>query len=194
MIKNKRMKYLIAVLMLGIFFVAGCASTPQTNTVNAATGAKTWQTDTEGVHFSLTQIMSEQSQAFYLNRGFSLAQIKPYTSSCIFMVVLRNDDAPGDIHFVSHNWSILVNNKPHKLLPVSHWLERLTTIGAKKSALIAFRWAQFPPEQTYKPGGDWNQGMFSVGLASQSVFDAMATWDIAGKEYAATLTGVQCAK
>lgn len=64
----------------------------------------------------------------------------------------------------------------------------------KKSAVIAFRWAQFPPEQEYRPGGDWNQGMLSVGLPAGSRFDIIATWDIAGNEYRAKLTEVQCAK
>ncbi|MFV1984048.1 MAG: hypothetical protein ACC657_10960, partial [Thiohalomonadales bacterium] len=66
--------------------------------------------------------------------------------------------------------------------------------GVKKSALLAFRWAQFPPEQEYKPGGDWNQGMLSIGLPSKSIFDASALWDINGTKFKAELAGVECAK
>lgn len=170
------------------------ADRAQTQHTNSATGAKTWGVTAHGVHFSLTQILPEQLKAFYVNRGFSLEQIKPYVSSCVYMTVLRNDNAPGEIHFISHHWNILVKNKPHKLKPTGEWLKQLSNSGVKKSALIAFRWAQFPPEQKYEPGGNWNQGMLSVGLPPKTVFDAIAKWDIKGKMYQAKLTGVQCAK
>jgi hypothetical protein len=59
---------------------------------------------------------------------------------------------------------------------------------------VAFRWSQFPHEQTYEPGGDWNQGMFSVGLPPDSEFDVVALWDIDGKQFESKLEGVRCAK
>lgn len=192
--KRGPMKYIITASMIGLFSFSIHAGTPQTRHTDSSTGAKTWETHVDGVHFSLTQILPDQAKAFYVNRGFSLEQIESYTSSCVYMTVLRNDGAPGDIHFVSNNWSILVKNKPHKLVSVSQWVKRLSATGAKKSAVIAFRWAQFPPEHEYKPGGDWNQGMVSIGLTSGSIFDVAAKWDIAGKEYEAKLTEVQCAK
>jgi len=188
------MKYIITAAMIGLFSSAIHADIAQTHHTDSVTGAKTWETHVDGVHFSLTQILPDQAKAFYVNRGFSLEQIESYTSTCVYMTVLRNDSAPGGIHFVSNNWSILVKNKPHKLVPVSQWVKRLSATGAKKSAVIAFRWAQFPPEQEYKPGGDWNQGMLSIGLPFGSRFNAIAKWDIAGKEYEAKLTEVQCAK
>ncbi|MCW9025553.1 MAG: hypothetical protein OQK73_12845 [Gammaproteobacteria bacterium] len=188
------MKTIFTATILGLFSFSTYADTQQTHHTDSATGAKTWETHVDGVHFSLTQILPDQAKAFYVNRGFSLEQIEPYTSSCVYMTVLRNDNAPGDIHFVSNNWSILVNNKPHKLVPVSQWVKRLSDAGVKKSAVIAFRWAQFPPEQEYKPGGDWNQGMLSIGLPADSIFNITAKWDIVGKEYEAKLEGVQCAK
>jgi len=187
------MKHIIALIIWIASFSINAAST-QAHDTDSVTGAKTWATKVNGVHFSLTQILPEQLNAFYVNRGFSLEQIKSYASSCVYMTVLRNDTAPGAIHFISHNWSILVKNKPHKLVPVKQWLKQLSNIGVKKSSLIAFRWAQFPPEQTYQPGGNWNQGMLSVGLPPESVFDVIATWDISGKKYQAKLTEVQCAK
>lgn len=187
------MKYFMALVFWVISFSIN-AATAQTNHTDPVTGAKTWATNAHGVHFSLTQILPEQVNAFYINRGFSLEQIKSYASSCVYMTVLRNDTAPGEIHFISNNWSILVDNKPHKLVPVNQWVKQLSDIGVKKSSLIAFRWAQFPPEQKYQPGGNWNQGMLSVGLPSESIFDAIAIWDISGQKYETKLTGVQCAK
>lgn len=192
---EKNMKNIIQLLVIGFLSFPCFAETPPQSThVDPETGAATWETDAHGVHFSLTQILPEQAQAFYVNRGFTLAQIAPYTSSCVYMTVLRNDNAPGTIHFISNNWSVSVNGKPHPLVSVDTWLQRLAKKKIKQSALVAFRWAQFPPEQEYEPGGNWNQGMLSVGLPPGRRFDVIARWDIDGKGYEAKLQGVECAR
>lgn len=186
-------KFIIAVLVGSLSF--SCfANGEQTTQLNKITGAGTWAVSSHGVSFSLTQILPEQLQAFYVNRGFTLKQIAPFVSSCVYMAVLRNDNAPSTIHYKSNSWRVLYRGKPHSLTAVDTWLEKLTTKATKKSALIAFRWAQFPPEQEYEPGGDWNQGMLSIGLPPASFFDITAHWDIAGKGYEVKLKGVQCAK
>lgn len=188
------MKTIIPLLISVCFSLPCFAETPQTTRVDADTGARTWEIHTQGVHFSLTQILPEQAQAFYVGRGFTLEQIAPYTATCVYMTVLRNDDAPGTIHFISNNWSVLVKGKPHALMSVDDWVKKLSAPDIKPAALVAFRWAQFPIEQEYEPGGDWNQGMLSIDLPPGSEFDVIARWDIAGKAFAATLQGVQCAR
>ncbi len=187
------MKEIIATLI--ITMTLPCfAESKQINRINSITGASTWEISTNGVYFSLTQILPEQLQAFYVNRGFTLKQIEPYSSSCVYMTVLRNDSAPDAIHFVSNEWSVLSAGNTHRLKSVDEWIRRWENIGIKKSAIVAFRWAQFPPEQVYQPGGDWNQGMLSIGLPPNSQFDLIARWDIKGKAYESKLVGVQCAK
>ena len=188
------MKFFVNIFAIGIISLPCFAESQQNTSINSETGAGTWSTQAHGVHFSLTQILPEQAQAFYVNRGFTLKQIEPYTSSCVYMTVVRNDTAPGTIHFKTRNWSILVNGKPHPLITVEDWMQRLTTNSIQKSALVAFRWAQFPPEHEYAPGGDWNQGMLSVGLTPGSQFDVIARWQIHGKAYDTKLQGVHCAQ
>jgi len=163
----------------------------QTITVDGDTGVITWSTTSSGVYFALKQLLPIQVMAFYLKRGFSDTQIKSYTQSCVFMAVLRNDSAPGPIHFISNNWSVEVKGQLHRPLSVNQWVDLLSTTEAKKSSLIAFRWAQFPIEQQYEPGGDWNQGMLSVGLKAGSQFTLLAKWDVKGKPYQAKLQGAQ---
>lgn len=188
------MKAFIRSLAIGFILLSCSSEALQSIDIDSATGVKTWETHAHGVHLLLRQILPEQAQAFYLNRGFTLQQVEAYTSSCIYMAVLRNDNAPGAIHFISNDWSVLVDGKPHALVSVDSWVQRLTNDKVKKSALVAFRWAQFPPEQEYAPGGDWNQGMLSVGLPPGTRFDVIANWDLDGKMYAAKLQGVQCAR
>ncbi len=179
-----------AVCVLPVFYPA---QAQQLQSVNDATGARSWSTTHAGVYFSLTQIRPEQGDAFYVNRGFSLEQIRPFTASCVYMTVLRNDSAAGVVHFVRDNWSISVEGEARAFKTVEQWVKQLAAAEASKSALIAFRWAQFPPEQEYEPGGDWNQGMLSLGLPAGQVFDITARWDLGGQNFEATLTGVECA-
>jgi len=173
----------------------------QTHRINKDTGAETWETDTHGVHFALTQILPEQVRAFYVNRGFTLDQIAEYADSCVFMTVLRNDSATKSIHFVRSQWQLLVTDEhdqvqTKRLRSVKDWLDQFiqNKNRVKKPALIAFRWAQFPPEQVYQPGGDWNQGMLSMGLSAKRKFDLIAKWDGNSQTFQAKLEGVQCAQ
>ena len=178
--------------MLLFFLLPGLATAASQKYRRLESGAGAWEIQSSGVTFFLSQIMPLQLKAFYLNRGFSLEQIEPYVQSCVYMTVLRNDAAEGTIHFISNNWLVRVDGQPHPLVPVSEWIDRFKSEGIKNPALVAFRWAQFPPEQSYEPGGDWNQGMLSMGLEPGTEFDVTARWDINGKEFEATLEGVHC--
>jgi len=188
------MRCLKPVILIGLMSLPVSVLALQQHSVEAATGAHSWSLSTEGVHLSLTQILPEQAQAFYVNRGFGLGQINAYASSCVYMTVLRNDSAPGIVHFVRNDWTVSTDKQTHHLMSTDEWIAQLQAAGANKSSLIAFRWAQFPAEQEYEPGGDWNQGMLSIGQPADSLFNFTARWDIDGKPYQARLNGVRCAK
>ncbi|HHI75581.1 MAG TPA: hypothetical protein ENJ94_00265 [Gammaproteobacteria bacterium] len=171
--------------------LAPAAEPPQ---VDPETGARTWSASAGGVTLSLTQILPDQLRAFYVNRGFTPAQAEPYATSCVFMTVLRNDAAPGPVHFRSADWRVVKDGFERPPLSADHWIERLRAAGVTQPGLIAFRWAQFPAEQTYDPGGDWNQGMLSIGLPPGSRFDLRARWDVRGESGELLLKEVQCAQ
>ncbi len=181
-------------------FCAGLAwgNDTQQHVKDPVTGAETWAAESGGVFLSLTQILPDQLRAFYVNRGLTLDQIEPFATSCVFMTVLRNDSAPGPIHFRRADWRVRLDGKDRALTPTDKWLTALRRQGVEPPGLIAFRWAQFPREQTYRPGGDWNQGMLSVGLEPGQSFDLMASWRVegvaAGNERGKLiLKGVRCA-
>lgn len=185
----------IKVSIIGLFFSLSCfADSPQKMNVDPATGITTWEINTQGVNFSLTQILPEQARAFYVNRGFTLQQSESFASSCVYMTVMRNENAAGTVHFIKGNWSVVTNKKSHPLVSVESWVKKLKKQKVNKQALLAFRWAQFPPEQEFEPGGDWNQGMLSIGLPAGRLFDLVVRWDINGKPYETKLLGVHCAK
>ncbi len=184
----------VAFVLSSIIAFTANAETQQTVTINSENGSKTWEVYSNGANFLMRQIPQDQLKAFYISRGFSLAQIEPYTSSCVFMTVLRNDSVAAGLHFKRDNLKITKAGKSHPLVSVEEWLQRLSKVTDKKPLLIAFRWAQFPIDQVFEPGGDWNQGMISVGLPPESKFDAEVKWEVKGKPVTIKLEGVECVK
>lgn len=186
---------IIKVSLIGILFSSLCfADLPQSKQVEPSTGITTWQITQSGINFSLTQILPEQAKAFFINRGFNLQQTQAFASSCVYMTILRNDTAPGVVHYNKSQWSIYVNKELHPLVSTDAWIKKLKEQGVGDKELLAFRWAQFPTEQEYEPGGDWNQGMLSIGLPAGSSFDMTVRWDVGGKKFETALQEVQCAK
>jgi len=182
-----------ALLLACGLLAAGNAPAGQSYHQDPATGIGTWETRVAGVTLSLTQILPDQARAFYVNRGFAGQAIESFATSCVYMTVLRNDSAPGPVHFRRADWRIRTAAGERPPLSTEHWLQRLAAAQPGQGPLIAFRWAQFPAEQTYQPGGDWNQGMLSMGLPPGSRFDLVARWDSNGKTYEGVLKDVRCA-
>ncbi|MDD5388584.1 MAG: hypothetical protein PHD37_04520 [Gallionellaceae bacterium] len=169
------------------------ATAAQTEKRDPDTGAVTWETRAHGVTLSLTQILPNQARAFYLNRGFPAEAVEPYATACVYMTVLRNDAAPGELSFRLTNWSVQNAGQERPPNAVEDWMMRWRALGLAEAAQIAFRWAQFPPEQEYAVG-EWNQGMLATGLAPGSRFDLTARWTVAGKTFEGKLENVVCAR
>ena len=161
-------------------------------TENIAPDPDSWTNTQHGVTFTLRQIPAESVGAFYIGRGFMLDQIQLYMDTCVYTSVLRNDSAPGRIHYNRSDWRTINNGKSEAIVHTSAWLEKLRQSGIPDAALIAFRLAQLPEEQEYETGGDWNQGMLSVNLPSGSQFDMIVHWDIQGEPYEMLLQNIKC--
>lgn len=155
------------------------------------TGAATYETQAHGVGISLTQLLPDQVRAFYVARGFDLADADVFADACVYMTVLRNDTAPGELDFRLSEWSIHHDEEVRPLPPLDDWLAQWAARGVHDSARLAFRWAQFPSEQSYAPG-EWNQGMLAMGLPPGSRFDLIARWTIADQTYEGRLDDVRC--
>jgi len=130
----------------------------------------------------------------YARRGFSAEAAEIYATSCVYMTVLRNDTAPGIVDYRLADWSVVSNGPSQPPISYETWAKRLSAFSPVRSAMIAMRWAQFPPEQSYEPGGDWNQGMLTTGLEPEATFDLVARWKVEEKHYEGILKNVQCAR
>jgi hypothetical protein len=78
-------KKLTAILLAHFFNISCFAESQQSTYRDADTGSHTWDIKAHGVYFSLTQILPDQSRAFYVNRGFTLEQIEAFATSCVYM-------------------------------------------------------------------------------------------------------------
>jgi hypothetical protein len=182
--------------MTCLLFAAAFTATAevQNHRVDPDTGIETWETSAHGVTVSLTQILPDQARAFYINRGFSAEAAEIYATACVYMTVLRNDTAPGIVSFRLADWSVVSGRESNPPVSYETWVERLGVFSPTKPAMIALRWAQFPPEQSYEPGGDWNQGMLTTGLEPGATFDLVARWTVGDNNYEGVLKNVQCAR
>ncbi|MDP2833984.1 MAG: hypothetical protein Q8Q28_11980 [Pseudomonadota bacterium] len=185
---------LIALLAMPIAMLPGLpASAAQTQSSDAETAATTWETQAHGVTLSLTQILPDPARAFYLNRGFPPEAAELYATACVYMTVLRNDAAPGELSFRLADWTVQSAGQARVPNAVEEWMTQWRARGLPEAAQIAFRWAQFPPEQEYAVG-EWNQGMLTTGLPPGSRFDLIARWTVAGKTFEGKLENVVCAR
>lgn len=153
----------------------------------------TWEAQAQGVTLALTQIPPDAARAFYFNRGFPPEAVERYATACVYMTVLRNDAAPGELSFRLDDWRVQSEGRARPPLSVAEWMAHWQALGLTQAAQIAFRWAQFPPEQEYAVG-EWNQGMLTTGLPPGGRFDLIARWTVAGKTYEEKLENVVCAR
>lgn len=184
-------------LLVSLFTLAALAAFPavaaQSQSSDPDTGAATWETHAHGVTLSLTQILPDQARAFYLNRGFPPEAAERYATACVYMTVLRNDAAPGELSFHLADWTVHSEGQARAPISVEEWASLWRARGLTEAAQIAFRWAQFPPQQEYAVG-EWNQGMLTTGLPPGSRFDLIARWTVAGRTYEGRLENVVCAR
>jgi hypothetical protein len=191
--KSRHRRRFINAARVAVALVVFCSppSIAEPVRIDSQTGAATFETQAHGVILSLTQLLPDQVRAFYVARGFDLADANVFAEACVYMTVLRNDAAPGALDFRLADWEVRYEGEIRSLPPLEDWLRQWAARGVPDAAKLAFRWAQFPSEQSYAPG-EWNQGMLATGLPPGSRFDLIARWTIADQTYEGRLDDVRC--
>lgn len=159
---------------------------------NLETGIESWELLDSGVRFSLTQMLPDQARAFFMARGFDRAAADAYAQACVFQTVLHNESTKT-IDLRLSDWQVLVGKQTLALKQEAGWQGEWKKRRLPDAARIAFRWAQFPAEQTFDPG-DWNQGMTAYPLPRGASFDLDLKWWTNGQAVEAILKGAKCAE
>ena len=188
-------KYRRAMIVLqALSFVGGAAIADVEHDRDPTTGLETWQSQGKGVSFSFTQLLPDQSRAYFQGRGFQPANAELVAVACVFQTVIRNRaDAVAPVDLDLSGWRVIRmqgNTRPPRL--EADWQREWERCQVAGPARTAFRWSLFPTRQSFQPG-DWNMGMVTFNLPPGERFDLELTWRQDGKPRRLVFNALRCA-
>lgn len=158
-----------------------------------------WELRDTGISVRFIQRLPEQTRGFFTARGFSDAAAERIAQSCVFQTIFKNIARPSDrgapaarLHYNLRDWKIYVSHAVHGMTTRKDWRVRWDAMKVDPAAKIAFEWALFPTEQTYRPG-DYNWGMSIFGPRPGTVFDLKLVWQQGGQTRSALIKRMRCA-
>ena len=190
-----RKSCLNSVLIIFTLFPA-LARTAVVRSVDEQTALVSWKINEGDFEMQLTQLLPDQTRAFFLARGFSKQIANSIATSCIMQIIGRNNaqqGMPGSIDVDLKLWRMLHNGMERQLKLKQQWDSEWPDDKVSDAARLAFRWATFPTRQTFS-SGDFGWGMASFGLVPGERFDLKVAWSAAGVGKDAWIRGIQCAE
>lgn len=160
---------------------------------NPETGAEIWRVEQQGIAITLTQRIPEQTQAFFLARGFSNEAAKDIASACIFHIRLENRENDKSVEPDLGQWRRTGENGWQPLKLEADWQKGWENSGEAQGARIAFRWSSFPTRQPLEPS-DWITGMSSLGNGTDDSFDLRIAWRSDEQLKQMVIPGLRCGK
>jgi len=182
-----------------ICFALGNTSIAATITTGIDAQAKLpyWDLKDQGMSLRLVQRLPIQSRAFFLARGFSKQQAERIAQSCVFQTVFKNTSdkskQPGPLSYNLRDWEVITNGVQKGLKVREDWMKEWQAEKVAKPAQLAFEWALYPTQQTYK-AGDYNWGMSVFNLKPGSKFDLTVTWHQFGQNHKGVIKNIECAE
>ncbi len=167
---------------------------------NSETGLKSWGFIDNGLELKFIQRLPDQTRGFFLGRGFTELQANDIATQCVFQTVAKNTQSKPEGKPVSIDlslWKVFANAEEGRVKLKEEWKKEWqafdnTDKKVKLSAQIAFRWATFPSQQTFEPGGDYNWGMISFGLPPGQPFDLQVKWFTGDQAHSILIENIQC--
>lgn len=166
-------------------------------TIDAETKLTGWKITDNNFQLELIQRSPQQTRSFFQARGFSTKIANDIATHCVLQTIIRNTEAqnPNDSITISLKEWRMTNSKDTKertLKLKEVWDKEWKDGDITNAARIAFRWATFPTEQTFDPGGDYNWGMISFGLKPDTLFDLHIFWKQGNNTHDAWIKDMQC--
>jgi len=193
---------LLFLLIANVYPTAFAAVTTSTD---PETQQQSWLlTTSEGLELKVAHISPDQAHGFFLARGFPSAIAHNIATHCPMQIVLKNTGTKKNgvaITVLLKEWQVKITNdskvstKGIKLKETWHkeWQGKQDIPATAK---LAFRWATFPSEQTFRPRGDYNWGVTTIGLpaATTDFFDLNVVWYQNGVQKNEWIDAMTCAK
>ena len=193
------MKPISALLLFLLAIPFSLTASELKKTVDKDTQMSAWKLSNGNFQLELIQRSPEQTRSFFQGRGFSAKVADDIATSCVFQTIGRNTEADNTTDSVTvdlSEWRIVVADsqdksaKPIKLK--EDWNKEWEGANVSTASRIAFRWATYPSEQSFEPGGDFNWGMISVGPKPDTVFDLHVFWKQGDNKYNTWIRKMQC--
>jgi hypothetical protein len=170
-------------------------------TIDTSTQLSAWKLTGGNFQLELIQRSPEQTRSFFQGRGFSSKVADNIATSCVFQTIGRNTEAENKTDSVTVDlteWRLVLadsQNKAAKPIKLkADWEKEWKGSSVTTASRIAFRWATYPSEQSFDPGGDFNWGMISLGPKPDTVFDLHIFWKQGGRRHDAWIKQMQCPK
>jgi len=170
--------------------------------VDESTKLETWKLIQSDLELQLVQRLPDQTRGFFQGRGFTKQQANDIATQCVLQSIVKNTASDKNNSAISvslKEWHVKVDGQLRRIKLKEDWAKQWSLIQddnlkVKKSAQIAFRWATFPSEQIFQPGGDYNWGMISFGLKPGEKFDLHVFWKVDNQLKNEWIKDIECPK
>ena len=182
-----------ATLLLGLISFQSIASVEKT--VDSETLLTSWKLTEAPFSLELIQRLPDQTRAFFQGRGFSSDIANDIATQCVLQTIGKNTSQTPQsksIFYDLHDWKIHVNTKAQSIKFKETWDKEWAEDGLSSAPRIAFRWATFPTQQNFDPGGDFNWGMISFGLPPGTIFDLEVVWKHNNRTFSQLIKQIEC--
>ncbi len=165
------------------------------STTDTETQLVSWTLTEHAFSLELIQRLPDQTRAFFQGRGFSNIVANDIATQCVLQSIGKNTSSNMDTGSISYNledWEIRNKSKTQGIKLKEQWDKEWSKNQVTPASRIAFRWATFPTQQSFNPGGDFNWGMISFGLSPGATFDLKVVWKQNNTTHSQWIRKIQC--
>jgi len=162
---------------------------------DAQESAPTFRWQGEGLRLETSALSRDQVLGFFIGRGFDLKTATFFAEEgCVFRSAIgrqKDSDPTRSVSIDLKQWRVMVQGKSHTMRTRKQWDVIWDRMGVDESARVGFKWALFPPQQTFGPN-DYNWGMLTFSQPPGTDFDLEIVWTFGVETKTHTIEGLKC--
>ena len=163
---------------------------------NAQGSVPTFRWQGEGLRLETTALPHDQVMGFFIGRGFDAKTANFFADErCVFRSAIgreKDSDPTRSVSIDLSQWRVHLQGKKHSMRMRKQWDAIWQRMGVDEGARVGFKWALFPPQQTFGPN-DYNWGMLTFAQPPGTRFDLEIVWTFGGEIRKHRIEGLTCA-
>ena len=126
------------IVLLALSFADSTAAAGVEHDRDPVTGLETWQWQGDGVSFTFTQRLPDQSRAYFQGRGFKPTDSEPVAIACVFQTIIRNRaDSIAPIDLELSGWRVIpIQGSPRPPRLEADWQREWERRNAWQTSLV----------------------------------------------------------